>query len=229
MILAGGLGTRLWPLTREIPKPMAPVAGVPYLEHQLRVLAKQNIKDIVLLIGYLGEQIEAYFGDGRALGLQLRYAREVTPLGTGGGLREARELLSPTFLVIYGDSYLPINYADVLKRLEDSPATGIVAVYNNNLGNTTVENNIAIDDERRVIRYNKGTADPSLTHVEAGVLAFRRQVVELIPADGVSSLEKEVFPKLIARGSLLAYPTNQRFYDIGTPDRLNEIQGLFTS
>src|SRR5437764_7627858 len=104
--VAGGLGTRLWPLTKTVPKPMVEVAGVPYLEHQLRILAGQGIRDIVLLTGYLGEQIEDHFGDGARLGLSLRYSREQTPLGTGGALLQARELLADDFLIIYGDSYL---------------------------------------------------------------------------------------------------------------------------
>src|ERR1700686_1756541 len=117
VILAGGLGTRLWPLTRQVPKPMVPVAGVPYLEHQLRLLKKQSILDIVLLTGYLGEQVEEYFGDGGSLGLAIRYSREPQPRGTAGALREARSLLAGTFLLIYGDSYLPIDYAAVFERL----------------------------------------------------------------------------------------------------------------
>jgi NDP-sugar pyrophosphorylase family protein len=229
VILAGGLGTRLWPLTKEVPKPMAPVAGVPYLEHQLGLLAQQGIGNIVLLTGYLGEQIERYFGDGQRWGLEIRYSRETTPLGTGGAVRQAAALLADTFLVIYGDSYLPIHYAEVLALLESSAATGVVAVYDNRLGDTSVRNNISLDERRRVVRYDKKSVDdPELTHVEAGVLAFRRSVLELLPA-GVVSLENEIFPRLIARGDLIAYPTQQRFYDVGTPERLQAIQGLFTS
>jgi len=230
VILAGGLGTRLWPLTREIPKPMAPVAGAPYLEHQLKLLARQGIGDIVLLTGYLGEQIEEYFGDGQRWSLRIRYSREMTPLGTGGALREARSLLAETFLVIYGDSYLPIPYAEVLALLEDSRATGVVVVYDNRFGDTSVRNNIALDEQCRVIRYNKESMDdPSLTHVEAGVLAFGRRMLDLLPPEEAVSLEKEIFPQLIARGDLLAYRTQQRFYDIGTPERLLAIQDLFVS
>ena len=230
VILAGGLGTRLWPLTREIPKPMAPVAGAPYLEHQLKLLARQRIGDIVLLTGYLGEQIEEYFGDGQRWNLRIHYSREMTPLGTGGALREARSLLAETFLVIYGDSYLPIPYAEVLALLEDSRATGVVVVYDNRFGDTSVRKNIALDEQCRVIRYNKESMDdPSLTHVEAGVLAFGRRMLDLLPPEGAVSLEKEIFPQLIARGDLLAYRTQQRFYDIGTPERLLAIQHLFVS
>src|SRR5450755_506174 len=120
VILAGGLGTRLWPVTQAVPKPMVPVAGRPYLEYQLRLLGEQSIRDIVLLTGYLGEQIEEYFGDGSRLGLSLRYSCEPAPMGTGGALRDGSSLLDDVFLVIYGDSYLPIDYAAVYRQLEGS-------------------------------------------------------------------------------------------------------------
>src|SRR5713226_3145966 len=116
VILAGGLGTRLWPLTKTGPKPMVPVAGVPYLEHQVRLLQQQSITDVVMLTGYLGEQIEEYFRNGARWGMTIRYSREHQPLGTGGALREARALLAETFVLIYGDSYLPIRYADAHER-----------------------------------------------------------------------------------------------------------------
>ncbi|HLJ45213.1 MAG TPA: nucleotidyltransferase family protein [Bryobacteraceae bacterium] len=222
VILAGGLGTRLRPVTEAIPKPMVPVAGAPYLEHQLRLLARQEIRDVVLLTGYLGEQIEEYFGDGSALGLRIAYSREPAPLGTGGALREARSLLEDGFLVIYGDSYLPIKYRLVMESLTSE---GVVVVYDNRLGDTSVKNNIDLDDSGYVTRYEKDSPD-RLSYVEAGVLAFRRSVVELIPTAGAVSLEKEVFPKLIATHELAGFVTTERFYDIGTPDRLAVIEEL---
>jgi NDP-sugar pyrophosphorylase family protein len=229
VILAGGLGTRLRPVTQEIPKPMVRVNGVPYLEHQLRLLAKQGIRSVVLLTGYLGDQIEEYFGDGQRLGMKISYSREETPLGTGGALRMARALLHERFLLIYGDSLLPMNYETVLDRLTQSGATGLVVVYDNRYGDTSVANNIALDRNGFVARYEKRVpADPSLTHVEAGVLAFRREVVDLIP-EGVVSLEQQVFPALIARSALIGLETRERFYDIGTPERLRVIEQFLSA
>ena len=222
VILAGGLGTRLWPLTKEIPKPMAPVAGAPYLEHQLRLLEKQGITEILLLTGYLGEQIEDYFGDGSPFGLSIRYSRESAPIGTGGALREATALLASEFLVIYGDSLLPMDYHSVMAEL--TRAEGVLVVYDNRHSDTSVDNNIALDDEGFVSRYAKGTRDPELKFVDAGVLAFRRSVLERIPEDGVVSLEKEVYPELIKRRQLIGLETRQRFFDIGTPERLRAIE-----
>jgi NDP-sugar pyrophosphorylase family protein len=223
VILAGGLGTRLLPLTEVVPKPMVPVAGVPYLEHQLRLLARQDIRDVLLLTGYLGEQIESCFGQGTRLGLNLTYSRERVPMGTGGALREARELLSETFVLIYGDSYLPIEYKDAYERLIATGAEGVAVVYDNRLEDTSVRNNIDLDQNGFVIRYEKDSPE-RLSYVEAGVLAFRRSVIGCMPSEGTCSLEKDVFPKLIRAHRLAGLVTHQRFYDIGTMERLAVIE-----
>ena len=228
VILAGGLGTRLWPLTREIPKPMVPVAGVPYLERQLQLLAKQGLRDILILTAHLGGQIEAYFGDGTRLRLSIQYCREKEPLGTGGALREARAVLDEVFVVIYGDSYLPIDYASVGRQLAASNALGALVIYHDPSGETDVRCNVAISDEGMVTRYDKTAVDdPELSYIEAGVLALRRDALSLASPEGKVSLEQEVFPRLIAQRSLLGLPTHQRFYDIGTVDRLKIIERLF--
>jgi NDP-sugar pyrophosphorylase family protein len=227
-ILAGGLGTRLGPITKEVPKPMVKIAGKPYLEYQLEILRDQSIRHIVLLTGYLGDQIEAYFGNGERLGMSIRYSREQTPLGTGGALRDAASMLADSFLVIYGDSYLPLDYLSVLHDLEASSAVGLVVAYDNRLGDTSVTNNLAVDADGVVAMYQKDAPDNGgASHVEAGVLAFRRNVLDLIPERGAVSLEREVFPELIARRSLRAYITRRRFYDIGTPERLRTIERMF--
>jgi NDP-sugar pyrophosphorylase family protein len=223
VILAGGLGTRLRPITETIPKPMVPVAGKPYLEHQLRELARQGVNDIVLLTGYLGEQVEQYFGDGAQLGLRIKYSKEPHPLGTGGAVRLAAALLEDDFLLIYGDSYLPVDYPAVLNTLRRSKAEGLLVVYDNRLGDTSVISNVNFDEATGMVtRYEKD--GEGLCYVEAGVLAFRKSVLGLLSDAPVVSLEKEVFPQLIARGALAGYSTTQRFYDIGTPDRLEAFE-----
>lgn len=227
VILAGGLGTRLWPLTREVPKPMVPVRGVPYLEHQLRVLAKRGICDIVLLTGYLGGQISSYFEDGARLGLRIRYSQEPAPLGTGGALRLAGPLLDETFLVIYGDSYLPIDYAAVLRRLDSSNALGVVVTYRDLSGETDVRPNIAASEGWITVYDKAGSSGAALDRVEAGVSAFRREVIELLPPGDPVAFEPVVLPELASRRRLLEWPAPQRFFDIGTPSRLEAIQELF--
>jgi NDP-sugar pyrophosphorylase family protein len=228
VILAGGLGTRLSPLTKTIPKPMVTVAGVPYLEHQLRALAGQNLRDVLLLTGHFGEQIQAHFGTGEKLGMHLEYSREPAPMGTGGALRHARSQLQDAFLVIYGDSYLPIRYRDAFERLQEVGTEGLLVVYDNALGDTSVKNNVDLDEAGFVSCYEKDSPI-RLGYVEAGVLALRRSVVDLIPEGRPASLEKEVFPHLIRRKQLAALVTAQRFYDIGTPERLALIESVLAS
>lgn len=230
VILAGGLGTRLGNITKSIPKPMVPIAGRPYLEYQLEFLRQQGLTDILLLVGYLGEQIEDYFGDGSRFGLTIRYCQEATPQGTGGALRDAGSLLADRFLLLYGDSFLPVNYAAVICELDrDAAAVGVAVVYDNR-ESTTVPNNIAIDEAGYVVRYAKDAEQtPDLRYVEAGVQSFRRSILDYLPAGQPVSLEKEAFPRLIAEHKLLAFPTQERFYDIGTPERLAKIEQVFST
>lgn len=230
VILAGGLGVRLRPLTYEVPKPMVPVAGKPYLEHQFVYLRKQGFRDVVLLIGYLGEQIEKWFGDGSRLGLSIRYSREETPLGTGGAVLRALPLLADRFVIIYGDSYLPIDYSDVLFRMEEAGASGNLVVYDNRDGDTSVRNNICLTDDGFVARYRKDAPEEAgLTHVDAGVAAMRKAALESWDGPEKFSLESGLYTKLIQRRAMLAYPTRQRFYDIGTPERLKAIEEFLAS
>jgi NDP-sugar pyrophosphorylase family protein len=225
VILAGGLGTRLGTLTSKVPKPMVPVAGRPYLEHQLRLLARQGIRDVLLLTGYLGEQIQSYFGGGGRLGLRIRYSRERQPLGTGGALRAAGHLLNDSFLLLYGDSLLPMEYAAVGRRLRDSAALGVIVAYRDAAGDTRVRPNVALDRSGLVTRYDKTAQnDAELQYVEAGVSCFRRDVLHLLPGDDPASFEESVFPRLIEGRRLAGLPTAQRFYDIGTPERLRAIE-----
>lgn len=227
--MAGGLGTRLGEITRRVPKPMVLIAGVPYLEHQIRLLALQNITNVILLTGYLGEQIETYFGTGRRFGLSIGYSRETSPLGTGGALREASPLLDDAFLVIYGDSYLPIDYRAVYHYLEKSKTQAVAVVYDNQ-ADTSVPNNIGLDAEGIIYRYDKGALDRAdLHYVEAGVLALKREVLAHLPSSGPASLENLVFPRLIELRLMRGFVTCQRFYDIGTPDRIRQFEAFLQS
>lgn len=227
VILAGGLGTRLWPLTKERPKPMVLVRGVPYLEHQIRLLAQQGLRDVVLLTGYLGEQIQAYFEDGHRLNVKIRYSRERTPVGTGGALRGARGLLADRFVVLYGDSFLPIDYRPVIGCFHEHYMQGLVVVYRDTAALTGVEGNISLDDNGLVTTYCKTTGQEcTLEYIDAGVQIFRRSVLDLIPSIGPVSMEREVFPRLVEQRALFGVPVAQRFYDIGTPDRLKVLEAV---
>jgi NDP-sugar pyrophosphorylase family protein len=215
IILAGGMGTRLRPLTDSIPKPLVPVAGRPYLEHQVDWLRNQGIVDIVLLVSYLAERIEQHFGDGTPFGVSIRYSREPQPAGTGGALKLALPLLEDSFLVLNGDSYLPMDYRPVAERLQSSGADAVIAAYDNAFGDTGVKHNLRLGDGDLVTAYDK-SGQTAVTHVDAGVIALRRQALALSDAASFS-LENDIFPRLIAGRRLLAFPVRQRFYDMGTP------------
>ena len=217
VILAGGLGTRLGPLTKETPKVMVSINGKPFLLYLLQLLKGQEIKDIILSIGYLGQQVRDFFGNGKSLGVSLRYSEEKEKLlGTGGALKQAQDLLDDYFLVINGDTYLPVDYYDVERTFLKHNKKVIMVVYDNH-EDTGVKNNIALDNDLMVVRYDKESSSPSLKYVEAGVLVLRRETLNLIKEKSPVSLEKGLYPTLIEQREMASYVTQQRFYDIGTP------------
>jgi NDP-sugar pyrophosphorylase family protein len=222
VILAGGLGTRLRPLTEQTPKPMVEVGGRPFLEYIVEHIAAQGFRDLLLLIGHLGEHVSDHFGDGGRFGVSIEYSREPRPLGTGGAIRFAREKLSSEFLLLYGDSFLPIDYVEVAAAFRQSRRPAMVVTYDNQAGYTDVFNNISVDAAGCVTRYEKGVIDPELKYVDAGALCLHRSVFAEVPVGSVVSLEQELFPQWIAARQLAAFSTKQRFYDIGTPARLQE-------
>jgi len=224
VILCGGLGTRLRPLTLNIPKPMVQVAGRPFMEHQLRYLARFGIEDALILTGYKGEVVEEYFGGGGSLGLRIRYSREEEPLGTGGALVKAGGLLGERFFLLYGDSFLPMDYGDAARTFDDAGRMAMMVIYDN-ADDTTVPNNVGIDEDAlMVIDYAKHRG--GMSYVEAGVLALRREVLELMPSGGAFSMEEVLYPRLIETGEMAAYKSSERFYDIGTEGRLREFEAV---
>jgi NDP-sugar pyrophosphorylase family protein len=223
VVLAGGLGTRLRPVTLTVPKPMVPVGERPFLEYIVTHLARHGFCDILLLVGYLGHVVEQHFRDGKAFGVSIRYGHEDRPLGTAGALRKALHLLDPQFLLLYGDSLLPIDYQELARRFHDTPAAEAMAViYDNRYGDTDVRGNIDIDTDGCVLRYEKGSVGPELPYVEAGVLCLRRSLIEPLPPDIPLGLESGIYQELISKRRMWGFLTTQRFYDIGTPDRLEE-------
>jgi NDP-sugar pyrophosphorylase family protein len=220
VILAGGLGKRMRPLTESVPKPMIEVRGKPFLQHQFELLGSFGIWRIVLLVAYLGEQIEKHFYDGAALGLHLSYSYEPEPLGTGGALKNAAALLDGEFLLLNGDTYLAIDYAGLSDAFRASEAMAMIVAYENS--DARVPSNLALTADGSVAVYRK--RDPrGLTHVDAGVIALRREVLAEIPASSKCSLEEDIFPKLIERGQMKAWVTKEPFYDMGSPAGLEAL------
>lgn len=225
VILAGGKGTRLSPITDTIPKPMAMVNNRPFLEYMLLMLKRNSFKKILLCVGYLGEKIEAYFGDGNRLGIVIKYSYEKELLGTAGALKLAENILEEEFLVLYGDSYLDIDYRAFIAFFAKRKTIGSIVIYDNAMGNSDVKSNISVKTGF-ITRYDKNAEDPSLNYVEAGASIFKRELLALIPENRFVSLENEIFPVLIKNKELTGYKSKMRFYDIGTLDRLNYFKGF---
>jgi len=236
VILAGGAGTRLWPLTKDTPKPMLDVNGKPFLLYIIEELKRYGIKEYVLCIGYLAEKFKEYFGDGSKFGVKIQYSVEDKFLGTGGALKYAKDLLEDDFFVVNGDTYLPIDYSDVYEKFKGCKKSGMLVLYNNT--EKIAEANIAIDKKGNVEDYSKQEVlkqgkeeikkvkkeKGKYTYIDAGVQVFKKEILEMIPENSFVSLEVDIFPIMIVQNDLASYVTLRRYYDLGTPERLELIR-----
>jgi NDP-sugar pyrophosphorylase family protein len=224
-ILAGGLASRLGPVTEKIPKSLVPVAGEPFLAHQLRMLQTRGIRRVVLCVGHLGEMIQRDFG-GEAFGIKLEYSFDGDKLlGTGGAIKRALPLLGPEFFVLYGDSYLPIEYGPVARLFEESGKRGCMTVYRNE-GRFDASNVVFRDGE--IIVYDKKLKLPEMRHIDYGLSLFKALVFEPYPAGLVFDLA-EVMQTLVREKQLAGYEVHERFYEMGSPAGLSELESLLHS
>jgi len=222
-VLAGGLATRLRPITEKIPKPLIPVAGKPFLAHQLELLRSRGIRRVVLCVGHLGEMIQQQFGDGSAYGVKLDYSFDGEKLlGTGGAIKNALPLLGMEFFVLYGDSYLPIQYRSVAEFFRRSGKPGCMTVYHNE-GRYDTSNVVFRDGN--VLVYDKKNRRPEMQHIDYGLSLFRATVFNAYPADKPFDLA-EVMGKLVREKQLAGYEVHERFYEIGSPAGLSELETL---
>ncbi|OGN96602.1 MAG: hypothetical protein A2Z77_01160 [Chloroflexi bacterium RBG_13_51_36] len=215
-ILAGGLGTRLGSLTRDTPKSMVKICGKPFLEYQLELLRKQNLEDIVLCVGHLKDKIQSYFGDGSRFGVRIEYGEEEEPLGTAGALRNAGHLLGDDFLVLNGDSYLAIDYGEVIERYKLGNKLGLMVVYRNN--NRYDKSNVMIADGL-VTNYDRSGRMEGMSYIDYGLSVLNRKALEFVPQGKFLQLD-DVYRELIRRRELMAFETQVRFYEVGS------VQGL---
>lgn len=221
VILAGGLATRLGEAARSTPKSLLKVAGRPFLAWQLERLVRSGFRDVLVLTGHLGDAIAAFVGDGSSFGVRASTLPDGPALlGTAGALRHALGELDDEFLVTYGDSYLPFDYSAPLADLRaHTNALGTMAVFPN-AGRWDASNTLVSGE--MVARYEKGTKDPALEHIDYGATALRRSVVAAIPEGVVRGLD-DVQAELARRGALRAYVATKRFYEIGSPEGLAEL------
>ena len=221
-ILAGGLATRLRPITEKIPKSLVPVAGRPILAHQLEMLHAQGIRHAVLCIGFLGEIIQREFGS-EACGIKLEYSFDGEKLlGTGGAIKRALPKLGEEFFILYGDSYLPIPYAPVADFFQRSGKPGLMTVYRNE-GLYDTSNVIFRNGE--IVVYDKKAKLPEMHHIDYGLSMFKSSVFEAYAADQIFDLA-EVMRRLVREKQLAGYEVPERFYEMGSPAGLAELEAL---
>jgi len=227
VILAGGLGTRLRPLTHELPKVLVPVDGKPFLHHQIELLKEHGIRDIVLCVGHLGDQIRACFGEGDRLGVRIRYSEERRMLlGTAGALKNAEPLLEDDFFLLYGDSYLLVDYGEVMRYFRNGACgLGLMVVYRN--ADRYERSNVIVRDGRVAV-YAKEGRTPGMEYINYGLSVLRKEALRLVPT-GRPSSQEELYRLLIERGELQAWETDYRFYEIGSERGLAEFRELVAS
>lgn len=223
-ILAGGLATRLRPITEKIPKALVEVAGRPFINWQLEDLARQGVKQVVMCTGYLGEQIEATVGNGRQFGIEAIYSPDgPVLLGTGGALRKALPALGDHFFVLYGDSFLPINYAEVAAAFAAFEKPALMTVLRN--GDRWDKSNVLYLDGH-LQEYNKRTPSPEMTYIDYGLGVLSASVLEPYPL-GESFDLADVYQKLSLKDKLAGLEVYERFFEIGSHTGLKEAEEYF--
>jgi NDP-sugar pyrophosphorylase family protein len=221
-ILAGGSGTRLGSKVRDTPKPLLEVAGEPFLHHQLRLLARYGAREVVLCVGYLGEQIEQRIGPER-FGLRIAYSHDgARPLGTLGAVRQAAPQLGSRFLVLYGDTYLRIDYAAAARAWELSGRPALMTVLRNE-GRWDVSN-VSFDGEL-VTAYDKREPTPSMEWIDYGLGGL--DAAALQAGEEMSDLS-DLYHELARRRKLFGFAASERFYEIGTPAALAETSAFLS-
>ena len=221
VILAGGLATRLRPITERVPKSLVRIHDKPFLQYQLERLKDEDVTDIILCIGYLGDQIVEYFGDGRKYGVNITYSYDGDHLlGTAGSLKKAESFLCEEFFLTYGDSYLFIDYPAVMSWFNKFDKQGLMVVYKN--CDQYDKSNVSIEGDL-VKSYSKTNKTKDMIYIDYGASILRREVLNLVPEGEVYSLE-ELFAQLIEQQQLLAYEVKERFYQIGSIDGIEEFK-----
>ena len=225
-ILAGGLATRLRPLTETVPKSLIDIAGEPFLAHQLRLLSSRGITRVVLCLGFLGEAVREYAEDGRRFGVKIDYSFDGPRLlGTGGAIRRALGLLGEAFFVLYGDSYLPCDYRDVERAFFAAGRPGLMTVFRNE--GRWDASNVEFSDGC-IVRYDKVNRSPDMRHIDYGLGVVRSGVFEAIADDHVHDLAA-IYQGLLRRGQLAGHEVHERFYEIGSRAGIQELEAYLST
>ncbi len=226
VILAGGLATRMRPLTDALPKALLPVGGIPFLDFQLRYLARHGVGEVVLTLGYKGEMIRDFAGAGEKWGLKIRYTEEGDKLlGTGGALRLAydQNLLADRFLVLYGDSFLPVDFGEIWRGFHGAPQPAFMTIFRNQ--GQWDKSNVCF--ERGELIYDKNPT-PALAarmkFIDYGLMGFSKQLIAEGLQPSVKTDLSVLMRNLIGQRKMLAVEVTERFYEIGSPEGLREFE-----
>ena len=217
VILAGGLGTRIRQFGENVPKALLDINGEPFLGHQLRLLARNGIRHVVLCIGHLAEQIEAYTGDGSRFGMKVEYSYDgPVLLGTGGAIRKALPKLDDAFFVLYGDSYLTCDFAAVQATFQASKKKALMTVLKND--GLWDKSNVEFADGT-ILVYDKTLNSPAMKHIDYGLGLFKRSVFAALPENTKIDMAN-IYQDMLAQHELAAFEVPERFYEIGSPEGL---------
>ncbi len=226
VILAGGLATRLRPITATIPKALIEINGRPFIEWQLEYLSKQNIKNIVISVGYLGEMIKEVVGAGNSFGLNIQYSFDGDELlGTGGAVKKAIPLLSDNFFIMYGDSYLPINFSNVSDFYENTDKVALMTILKND-GKWDLSNVSKVNDS--AIFYDKKNRNNTMQYIDYGLSLVNKSIFNQSKNHFKFDLA-ELFNQLSNEGKLVGYEVKERFYEIGSFEGIEEISNYLSS
>jgi NDP-sugar pyrophosphorylase family protein len=221
-ILAGGLATRLGSLTETIPKSLIPINGVTFVAHQLRLLQRNGIQHVILCVGHLGEMIEQAVGDGSIFRVKVEYSYDgATLLGTAGAIRRALPKLGESFFVMYGDSYLPCDYAAVEQEFSRCGKLGVMTVFRNDGQWDT--SNVEFEDGR-ILAYSKKNRTSRMQYIDYGLGVFHAEAFARTRATDLA----DVYAELLLAGELAAVEVHERFYEMGSPAGLQEMKGFLS-
>ncbi len=228
VILAGGKGKRLLPLTLTKPKPMVEIHGKPFLEHLIEMLKKNDIEEVVILTGYLHKQIEQYLHDGRRWGLKIKYSHSPVEDETGTRIRRAKHFLRKKFLLLYSDNYWPLQLDKMFSFYLSKDVLAMVTVYNNRYGFAEYgfENNIFVDSNGIIQAYDRKRSARNLNATDIGFFILDKSIVNFMPYNNFS-FEKELLPLLISKSQLAGYRTDYPYYFLTTRDRVPMMEEYF--
>jgi NDP-sugar pyrophosphorylase family protein len=222
VILAGGLATRMRPVTEKIPKAMIDVNGKPFVHYQLNLLGAKGISHIILCAGYLGEQIEQYVGNGDAFNLRVDYSYDGDILrGTGGAIKHIGNNLPDDFFILYGESYLDTDYREIENKYRASGKKSLMTVFRNEDKRDTSN---VIFQHGELIKYSKKNKVKEMNYIDYGLGVLNKPVFAVFPKDTPFDLA-DIYEQLSDEKQLLGYEVFERFYEIGSPEGLAELRG----